>query len=377
MTSNVNHKKHALLKRQSLGFFGRNEVAICGTTCDEIKIFAEEIRRLFPNFDIAFADADHHGLEKNMKFTGTGWQSKSDCVELISNLPDNAFQRRIALSQADCIIVNGNHFEAQSQILFCNAAKENSIRKRKDQLTNVCAIILCAEQIEVPSYIKDLIENHENISVIHRSDSTSLKNLFAENYLSPPKLNALIMAGGRSSRMGEDKSVIHYHGVPQYQYLNDLLDEMGIENFISCRQDQSEFYASNNCQVIVDKLLNCGPLGGIVSAFMHEPDAAWLVLACDVPLLDKYILNELIEARQHSFCATAFVSAFDKMPEPLIAIWEPKSFSVAMQFITQGYSCPRKVLMNSNSKLIPSTSSEKLSNVNTKEELEKIKSSIL
>jgi molybdopterin-guanine dinucleotide biosynthesis protein A len=103
---------------------------------------------------------------------------------------------------------------------------------------------------------------------------------------------------------------------------------------------------------------------------MTDPNSAWIVLASDVPFLDKDVLSELIQQRSAYHSATAFKSPFDQFPEPLIAIWEPKSFPMIMQFIALGYSCPRKVLIQSGAKVITSSTPEKLENVNTPDELE-------
>src|SRR5690606_32710535 len=99
------------------------------------------------------------------------------------------------------------------------------------------------------------------------------------------------------------------------------------------------------------------------------PDNAWLVLACDIPLLDKKIISGLISFRNSTCIATAFKSPFDGFPEPLAAIWEPKSYPLILQFLAQGYDCPRKVLINSDTHIIETENPEKLANINTPEEL--------
>jgi molybdopterin-guanine dinucleotide biosynthesis protein A len=60
------------------------------------------------------------------------------------------------------------------------------------------------------------------------------------------------------------------------------------------------------------------------------------------------------------------------MPEPLITIWEPKSYGTMLSFLAQGYSCPRKVLMNSDARIITAPNPEKLTNVNTPEDATRI-----
>ncbi|MBS1503272.1 MAG: NTP transferase domain-containing protein, partial [Bacteroidetes bacterium] len=113
--------------------------------------------------------------------------------------------------------------------------------------------------------------------------------------------------------------------------------------------------------------------GAILSAFREAPDCAWLVVACDLPLLDTEAIQFLIGNRDVSKIAAAYQSPYDEFPEPLIAIWEPKSYPVLLSFLSQGYSCPRKVLINSDPKLIEATYPDALTNVNTPDELEKIK----
>jgi molybdopterin-guanine dinucleotide biosynthesis protein A len=63
--------------------------------------------------------------------------------------------------------------------------------------------------------------------------------------------------------------------------------------------------------------------------------------------------------------ATAYVSANDGFPEPLCAIYEPKSVFRLMQFLAFGYHCPRKVLINSDTWLLELAETCALDNVNT------------
>ena len=71
--------------------------------------------------------------------------------------------------------------------------------------------------------------------------------------------------------------------------------------------------------------------------------------------------------------ATAFRSPVNAFPEPLIAIWEPRSYPVLLQFLAQGYSCPRKVLINSPVELLEAPNPLALKNVNTPEELAEVR----
>lgn len=362
MTSSEPHKKHAEINRAAVGQFHRNEVAILGTTCDEVKQLVAQIRLNLPEKNIAYADESHAVDEIAEGGHHTSWHKHQQNIELISSHPDNRFQRNFSLSQSECVIVNGNHFEASKQIVVCNPEKENSLRKRKDQLTDVAAILLTGNQTEVPTYVIELVGSKPTF---HINDAQKLTEFFLENLLQTAPLKALIMAGGKSVRMGQDKPWMDFNGSPQVLFLSEILTKHGIETWISCREEQRENFESQGLKTIGDRILNCGPIGGIASAFMTDPNSAWLVIACDIPLFDEAMLLEMLAARHPENCATSFVSPHDGMPEPLAAIWEPRIYQQIMQFISLGYSCPRKVLMNTSTHLFESTTSEKLMNVNT------------
>lgn len=185
----------------------------------------------------------------------------------------------------------------------------------------------------------------------------------------PPILKALVLAGGRSTRMGQDKGLIQWHGKPQREYMADILEGLRLETYISCRPDQS--HELPGYRLIVDQISDQGPLGAIYSAFQEHPDAAWLVIACDMPLLDRPTIEYLINNRQPALPATAFrAPAFDDdSPDPLLAIWEPRMRNIVVQRLHEKKRCARKTLVIAGVHLLVPPNPEILSNVNTPEEL--------
>jgi molybdopterin-guanine dinucleotide biosynthesis protein A len=119
---------------------------------------------------------------------------------------------------------------------------------------------------------------------------------------------------------------------------------------------------------VVDTREELGPIAGILAAQALHPDAAWLVLACDLPFLDAATLKHLIWARQPDRLATAYRSSHDGLPEPLCAIWEPGSRDAVAAYVAGGKQCPRKFLINSNAHLLEEPNPRALDNVNTPEE---------
>ena len=185
-----------------------------------------------------------------------------------------------------------------------------------------------------------------------------------------PQLNGLVLAGGKSQRMGNPKDKINWHGKEQRYYAADLLAPFCDEVFISCRQDQLENF-DPNYNALTDTFLNMGTFGGILSALRSQRDTAWLVVACDLPLLDEKSLEFLIENRNIEKAATTYESPFDGLPEPLITIWEPQSYPLLLNFLGSGITCPRKVLINSDTLILKPGNPDSLMNVNTPEDRKK------
>ncbi|RMG81285.1 MAG: molybdopterin-guanine dinucleotide biosynthesis protein MobA, partial [Bacteroidetes bacterium] len=174
-----------------------------------------------------------------------------------------------------------------------------------------------------------------------------------------PPLAGLVLAGGKSERMGRDKGDISYHGKPQRDHLFELLRPVCASVFVSLREGQA---GPENLPVLYDSFAGLGPFGAILSAFRAFPNHAWLVVACDLPLLDKLAIDFLTQNRNPSAVATAFHNPATGFPDPLITIWEPKSYPILLQFLAQGYSCPRKVLINSEIETLQAPDPEILRN---------------
>jgi len=104
--------------------------------------------------------------------------------------------------------------------------------------------------------------------------------------ISNAKIYGLVLSGGKSTRMGQDKGLITYHGIPQRDHLYKILDEVCDRTYLSIRKDQKEAIAAE-FNTIVDRNEYRGPYNGLLSAHKAFPDVAWLVLACDLPLIDR------------------------------------------------------------------------------------------
>ncbi len=183
--------------------------------------------------------------------------------------------------------------------------------------------------------------------------------------ISGDKLNGLVLAGGKSSRMGgNDKGMAIWHGKPQRYHMADLLASLCTEVFISCRPDQVAGI-DPNYTALPDTYPDAGPTGGILTALEKASTAGWLVVACDLPLLDAATLQFLVSHRNVHAIATTFESPHDHLPEPLITIWEPASYPVLLAKLQEGFKCPRKILINNPVSILAPPNPQSLMNVNT------------
>lgn len=184
------------------------------------------------------------------------------------------------------------------------------------------------------------------------------------------RLYGLVLAGGRSKRMKKDKSLLKYHGISQLDYCFGLLNHFCEKVFLSVRKDQAQSRGYNHLPQIHDRFSNIGPLGGILSALQKHPRAAWLVLASDLPFVDSKAVEILIQRRNPSKIATVYESPREKLPEPLCAIYEPRSRLVLRRFLKKGYRCPREILSASDIFMIRQKTQFSLANINDPAEYE-------
>ncbi|MGH8306210.1 MAG: NTP transferase domain-containing protein, partial [Steroidobacteraceae bacterium] len=181
-------------------------------------------------------------------------------------------------------------------------------------------------------------------------------------------LYGLVLTGGRSTRMGQDKAALPYQGRAQLERAMALLGPHVERAFVSVRPDQRDDPLRRGFEQITDTRENLGPAAGLLAAQERYPDSAWLVLACDLPLLNEATLAHLLKARAPERAATAFRSSHDGLPEPLCAVYEPASRASLAAYVALGATCPRSFLLSADALLIDEPDPRALDNANTPEE---------
>ena len=178
------------------------------------------------------------------------------------------------------------------------------------------------------------------------------------------KVNGLILTGGRSTRMGEDKSRLTYHGKPQRDHLTNLLQPYCDTVFWSVNADQAADLSGAEQWLIIDMFDWPGPLNGILSAFRHDPAAAWFVVACDMPLLTVRSLDALVVGRDIAKVATVFHDSDGQLPEPLLGIYEPAFGPIMDRAVAEAQYSPRLLLQQYDVQLLTVPDVRELTNIN-------------
>jgi len=182
-------------------------------------------------------------------------------------------------------------------------------------------------------------------------------------------LYGLVLAGGQSRRMGRDKALLVRDGQSQLRYIASLVDAVTDRFFVSARADQEDDPERSQFETIVDRYDDMGPIAGILSAMDEHPAADWLVIACDLPNIDDATLQFLIKHRSAEHPFTAYRSSHDRLPEPLCTIYASGSDTLIRKFVDDGMVCPRKMLINSDTKLLDQPNPVALDNINTPDDL--------
>ncbi len=135
-------------------------------------------------------------------------------------------------------------------------------------------------------------------------------------------LHGVILAGGKSSRMGRDKAKLIYHGQDLIKRAVNVLETLCDEVWVSGRDAQEHGIVN---PWFLDEAPGNGPLRGILTA-LKRIQAPCLVMPCDLPLMDVSTLLRLTTAYKHrspDILRTAFIQEETGFVEALLAIYDP------------------------------------------------------
>ena len=186
-------------------------------------------------------------------------------------------------------------------------------------------------------------------------------------------ITGIILAGGKSSRMGSDKGFLILNEASFIYHIIEALKPLVSDIIIvSNNQDYNVF----GYRRVEDIIQNAGPLAGLYSGLSHSETTYNLVLSCDVPLIKTTVLNMLIEGFDDAFDCIQLQSQNKTMP--LIALYKKKcmhTFKALLQDHKRRLQFAVEQLHTKTIILNPEFD-EFVKNINTKQQLNDIKNAV-
>ena len=331
------------------------------------------LKRMSGRYDIGYYKHDAHKffMDKPGKDTHTARESGADSV-YINDPRHSAFIRsgepspdllRAMFMDMDLLFVEGRKRSPMPKLFLLDPRGEaEALFASPAPPENLLAVVGPGTR---PDYVP------REVAYFQRDDLAGVETVLEEELrrrARKQRLKALVLVGGESSRMGEPKAFLRYHGEREVDRLVRIGEELVGETHVSCRPEQAEDSRLQGHSLLPDRFLDVGPMGGLLTAMHQDPEAAWLVLSCDLPLLGREAVQTLIRRRNPFRVATTFLEPDNELPEPLIAIWEPKARGYLHRYLGELRACPRKLLIDAPIEGILPEDPDVLRNINRPEE---------
>jgi molybdopterin-guanine dinucleotide biosynthesis protein A len=171
----------------------------------------------------------------------------------------------------------------------------------------------------------------------------------------------IIMAGGQSTRMGQDKSMLPVNGRPMIKHICDKLSPHFEQVIVSA--DDASRYAFLGVPVVSDRVAGRGPLMGIASALAASASDVNFVLACDVPEFDVGLVRRMLrQCRDHD---AVVPRTGGSQYEPLFAVYSKSALSAIEQALSSGKARVMDGLSGCDVKYLDLGPDEQPKNINT------------
>lgn len=186
----------------------------------------------------------------------------------------------------------------------------------------------------------------------------------------PHALAGVILAGGFSRRMGQDKASIRIGGRYVTHVLRDRLDSVCGMVVLSNRAGQFRDSGHAGFRQIHDRYPDIGPIGGLLSCSEALPDWSFLVVACDMPFMSGASIQMLVEAWRSSRGRTVVFSAANSDEVcPFPGIYGPEIRDVAYALVKEKRYSIKGLLDALSAQVIPAPDEQVHRNLNCPEDL--------
>lgn len=191
--------------------------------------------------------------------------------------------------------------------------------------------------------------------------------------ISRKNITGIILAGGKSSRMGTDKGLLELKGKSFVKNIIDAVSPLVNDIIIVSDNPSHDMFMHNR---IEDVIKDAGPLAGLYSGLHYSKTETNLVVSCDVPLITTQVLQLLINNYEASLDVIQLES--NKKTMPLTALYNKRCEKPIKDLLGGGERRVRFAVSKLRTKTIKldDKSLIAVTNINTKEQLNKIKHDI-
>lgn len=148
-------------------------------------------------------------------------------------------------------------------------------------------------------------------------------------------VTAAVLAGGRSQRMGVDKTLLPFDGEPLVARVADIAAQVCSSVMVVTNRPEAvaDVGLPASVSILADEVAYQGPLGGLVTALTHAEEEWVLALAADMPWLEPQVIRALWDARDG---AQVVLPTSEKGPEPLLALYHTSVLPEARRVLESG-----------------------------------------
>lgn len=163
------------------------------------------------------------------------------------------------------------------------------------------------------------------------------------------KITGIILAGGKSSRMGMDKGFCALNGKPMIQYAIDVLDQLCDTIIISSNNADYELF---EFPVIPDIIKDIGPMGGIYSGLKHSKTQHNFFISCDMPMVTVELVQHILSSKEGF---DAVIPTWNNFTEPMCAYYNKNILDNLTELIQKGDYKLQSIIQNLNHRTLEIT----------------------
>lgn len=179
------------------------------------------------------------------------------------------------------------------------------------------------------------------------------------------KIPCVILCGGKSRRMGEDKSLLPFsnsNSLTQYQY--DKLKPFFSEIYLSSKIDKFDFLENKEKYLLLDKGEIFSPIVALQTIFKTIKSSKVFIITVDTPLVSIQSIQKIIDESIHTEICVAKTEKIHN----LCGVFSVKLESFINEMLTQDIHKVGYLLKNNKTKYIEFLNDDEFINLNNKDE---------